>query len=220
MTPVTFKYLNISPLAGRGGVQRFFMLSNGIPFTEELFTPGPDSWGVEKLRMIESGENPCGTVPLLIIKSDDGEDKHFTQHIAGCRYMARINNLDTGDHYKDYVQDLVADEYHEFRGQWAHHNFSASDEEKEEYKKDGLIKQLSKFEALYIKYATAAPYLSVNSAGKPLWGDSAIFGLVYDLINTGFLSPEDLSAYPKVLALHEAYGAIPEVAAWIEEHKK
>lgn len=219
VAPVTFKYLNFGPIGGRGGVQRFFMLANGIPFQEELVTPGP-AWEEVKKQMIESEENPCGAVPVTIYQNKAGKEMHISQHIAACRYFARVNKLDSGDIYKDYVQDLVADEYQSWRAEWVKEAFSSTDEEKEAYKTEGLAKQLMKFDTLYKKYATDAPYLSTNSAGKPLWGDSAIFGLVYDHIQTGFITPDDLRAYPNISNLYTKYGSIPEISKWIEEHKK
>jgi hypothetical protein len=115
---LVFKYLNLGAIGGRGGVQRFFMLANDIKFEEELFAPG-DAWAAEKKRMMETGDNPCGTVPVTIFSGDEeGAAQSLSQHIAVCRYLARLHKLDTGDAYKDYVQDLVADEYQPFRAEW------------------------------------------------------------------------------------------------------
>ena len=63
--PVVFKYLDLPyGLGGRGGAQRFFLLANQIPFTEDLVSMS--EWGsVEKARVVTSGENPGGTLPIL-----------------------------------------------------------------------------------------------------------------------------------------------------------
>ena len=61
---VEFKYLKLGALGGRGGCVRFFMLAHGIDFTEELYDMGTD-WPAAKAKIIESGENPAGTVPVV-----------------------------------------------------------------------------------------------------------------------------------------------------------
>ena len=50
---VHFSYLDIEPLAGRGGVVRFFMLNHGIDFEEHLHSMGDGAWEIEKQRMIQ-----------------------------------------------------------------------------------------------------------------------------------------------------------------------
>ena len=155
-------YLQLGPVGGRGGTQRFFMLANGIPFEEKLFAV-PGEWGDEKKRLIETGENPCGGVPVTYV-----DNVHMAQHVGTCRYLARTNKLDTGDNLKDYYQDMIADEYQGFRNLWVVKTFEASDVEKAEYKTKTLPTLLAKFDALYKKYKTADPYLSTSPDGKPV----------------------------------------------------
>lgn len=219
--PLTFKYLALGPLGGRGGVQRFFMLTQGINFNERLFSPS-DTWPIEKAQMIKTGENPCGATPVSYIKSETGDQQlHLSQHIAVCRYLARVNNINSGDAYKDYVQDLVADEYQGARDLWVTTAFKATDEDKATYASETFPKKLQMFDALYKKFKTegdASPYLSTNAGGdKPLWGDAAVFGLCYDHIKTGLMREEELTSYPNLDAMYKAYASIPTVASWIEE---
>ena len=104
---VSFKYLDLGHIGGRGGTLRFFLsrsTSNSIPYQEDLYKYNDSVWGVEKKRLVESGENPY---------TEDGH--HLNQHISMARYFARINKLDSGDSWKDYVQDVIADEYQGFR---------------------------------------------------------------------------------------------------------
>lgn len=207
--PLTFNYLKI-PFEGRGGVTRFFMLSQGIPFSEKLLVPS-DDWAQEKKRLLESGENPSGSLPLLYCNGEP-----HPQHIAASRYLARVHGVTSGDDYKDYVQDLVADEYQGFRDQWVNATFSGSDEVKAEYKSGDLVKQLIKFDALYKTFKTDDPFLSLSAkTGQPLWGDAAIYGLLRDHILANFLTEADLDAYPNLLAMYTAYGKIPAVEEWI-----
>ena len=151
-SPITFKYLALPHgLGGRGGVQRFFMLSQNIDFEEKL-VPYNEEWAAEKERLVKSGENPCGSVPITYVKDADAREIPMTQHIASSRYLAQVHGVGSGDAYQDYVQDLVADEYQGFRDQWVHVAFAGSDEEKEEFRNTKLPALLKKFNALYEKF--------------------------------------------------------------------
>ncbi|KAL7564469.1 hypothetical protein ACA910_001563 [Epithemia clementina (nom. ined.)] len=218
MPSIHFKYLDVGKIAARGGAFRFYLLANGIPYEETLFKASPDSWGVEKKRLIESGENPCGTVPVVYLKDDKNNNNvQLSQHIAISRYLARTYNIDSGDAYKDYIQDLVADEYQGARNAWVDTTFKGTDEQKAEYRNQKIPETLKKFDALYQKYKTADPYLSTSTAGNPLWGDSALFALLYDQIQTGYINEDDLATYPNLAPLYHAYSTIPAVAGWIKE---
>jgi hypothetical protein len=212
-SPLVFKYLDL-PVGARGGVTRFFLLSQNIPFEEQLIPMGGggDAWSTEKKRLIETGENPSGSLPILY----SGQQAH-PQHIASIRYLARVHQLTSGDDYKDYVQDLVADEYQGFRDQWVKVTFTGSDDDKAEYKKGSLVDQLIKFNALYENFQTDKTFLSVSAkTGQPLWGDAAMYGLVRDHILTGYISLEDLAEYPRLLTMYQAYESIPAVKEWLE----
>ena len=62
--PVVFKYLALpNGLAGRGGAQRFFLERDLVDMAH---------WGAEeKNRIVQSGENPCGSLPLIYMPLDD-----------------------------------------------------------------------------------------------------------------------------------------------------
>lgn len=215
-SPTIFKYIKILPVGGRGGVTRFFMLSQGIPFEEQLFSVDQDGdWSAEKQRLLQTGENPSGSSPNLY--STDG--KAHPQHIAVSRYLARVHQVTSGDDYKDYVQDLVADEYQGFRSAWVEATFNGNDDDKATYKAETLPKQLTKFNSLYSTFKTTDVYLSVSAkTGQPLWGDAAIFGLLRDHILTKYLSVEDLAAsYPNLSALYANYEKIPAVHEWLSQ---
>lgn len=217
--PVQVTYLNLGPIGGRGGTLRFFLLANDIAYEDNLKEMG-EEWDTEKKRLMETGENPCGSVPVTYMKSEKGdEDLHLSQHISTMRYLANVNKLSPEDSYHSYIQDLVSDEYFGWRVDWVKHIVSATDEEKETYKTDDVPKQLAKFNSLYEKFASAGPYLSTGTNGKPLWGDSSLFGLIYDHIQTGFITEADLEAYPKLSTMYKEFGAIPDVAKWIDDHK-
>jgi glutathione S-transferase len=218
-SPLVFKYLAL-PVAARGGVLRFFLLSHGVAFEEQLIAM--NTWSTEKQRLISSGENPSGTLPIIYAKnnndiSDSTGDAH-PQHIAVSRYLARVYQLTSEDPYKDYVQDLVADEYLGFRDQWVATTFGGNDETKAKYSTVSLPIQLTKFNALYQQFKTEETFLSTSAKTRqPLWGDAAVFGLLWDHTMTGYLTVEDLNdKYPHLAALFAAYHAIPAVNHWIE----
>jgi glutathione S-transferase len=216
-SPIVFKYIDL-PVAARGGVLRFFLLSHGVSFEEELIPMSGDTWSTEKQRLITSGENPSGTVPIVYSKnSTDSTDAH-PQHIAVSRYLARVYQLTSEDSYKDYVQDLVADEYLGFRDQWVAATFGGNAEEKAKYSTEKLPVQLTKFNALYAQFKTEEVFLSVSAkTGQPLWGDAAVFGLLWDHTMTGYITVQELEQmYPHLAALFAAYHAIPAVNQWIE----
>lgn len=215
-SPLLFKYLNFLPFGARGGVTRFFLLSQGIPFDEQLMAPS-EEWSAEKKRLMESGENPAGTSPILY--SSNGEP--HPQHIAVSRYLARVHKTTSGDDYKDYVQDLVADEYQGWRDHWVKVTFMGTDEDKAEYPKNALVKYLTVFNGLYKSFKQEEVFLSVSAkTGQPLWGDAAVYGLLRDHILSKYITQDDLAAYPSLQAMYEAYEKIPAIQDWLVKLNK
>ena len=223
-SPLTFKYLNLPhALGGRGGVQRFFLLSQNIPFGEQLITYD-DKWVAEKERLVTSGENPCGSVPIIYAASKNDKDDQqssaipLIQHIAASRYLAQIHKVTSECPHQDYIQDLVADEYQGFRDKWVHIAFAGTDDEKKTYREDERPKYLTKFNQLYQQLKTHETYLSVSKrTGQPLWGDAAIFGLLRDNMLTGFVTVDELKeTYPELFSLYTSYEQIPSVKEWID----
>jgi glutathione S-transferase len=219
MTPLTLEYLSINPLAGRGGVVRFFMLIHGLDFDEKHIAMS--DWGAKKAKMIASKENPCGSVPILTVNDDDSVPL-LTQHIALCRYLFRTKIAPNGDSatpMEEMLQDMVADEYQGWRNSWG--TTLGSADVKATYKAEKLSKHLELMNALYEKYATVSseqPYLSSTSrTHKPLWADVAVAGLVYDHMQTGLLTNDELTGYPKIDALYGAFCALTPVAAWMKQ---
>jgi glutathione S-transferase len=219
MAPLTLEYLNVAPLAGRGGVVRFFMLIHGLDFDEKLIAMS--DWGATKAEMIASKENPCGSVPILVVNDDDSVPI-LTQHIALCRYLFRTKIAPNGDSataMEEMLQDMVADEYQAWQNGWC--TTLGSAEVKAAYKAEKLSIHLALMNALYEKYATVSsehPFLSTTSRShKPLWADVAVACLVYDHFQTGLLTEDELKAYPKIDALYGAFCALAPVAAWIDK---
>ncbi|CAM9860247.1 unnamed protein product [Chrysoparadoxa australica] len=214
--PLLFEYLDLPlPVTARGGVVELFLRSHDIEFKSKLYNLKSE-WPKEKANMIASGKNPAGAVPLVCF----GE-KHLTQHIATIRYMARTFGLTSGDDYGDYVQDLVADEYQGWRNDWVKTHFGSDEEAKATFKADVVPKKLELFEALYAKYKINAesPYLSTSPSGLGLWGDLAVFSIIFDQIQTGYMSLDQLEVHPNLKALHDAASRVPQIAKMLQEAK-
>lgn len=210
---MSFKYLAITPLAGRGGVLRFFMLIHGLAFDETLVQM--NEWADVKTNMIESNENPCGSLPVLSLGGDDSIPE-LSQHVALCRFLYREKVGVEVPSMEGLRQDMVADEYQGFRNAWAGVAFSGDNAAKEAYKKETVPVMLTKFNALYNKYAIKDTFLT---ASVPLWADVALSGLLYDHIQTGLMAKDDLKQYSKLNALYEGFSSIPAVAKWMNEVK-
>lgn len=219
-SPLVFQYLNLLPVGARGGVTRFFMLSQGIDFSEQLIAMS--DWPAVKKRLVESGRNPAGSLPILYSTNSHDTNKEqqqaHPQHIAVCRYLARIHGVTANDDYKDYVQDLVADEYQGFRDAWVKATFSSTDAEKDDYTDKALPAYLTKLDALYETFATTDTFLSLSAKTmQPLWGDAAVYGLLRDHVLTKYITTADLAAsYPRLAKMYAAYETIPAVKAWLE----
>jgi len=209
-----FTYLDLPlPISARGGVLRFFMLTHSIEYEENLIPR--DEWtGTMKSDYIKSGKNPCGQLPVLEL-----EGKDLGQHIATCRLLARKLETLSSDPFGDYAQDAVADEYQKWRNDFVGALFG-SDEDKVAYKKS-LPDWLKLFEALFGKYMHGSgPYLSESPSRKGLWGDSAIFSLLWDNMQVGFATEQELQEFPKLSAMFKAYGATEGVKSWTSARQK
>lgn len=212
---IKLRYFNLLPVGGRGCVNRFFMLIHGIPYEEDIL-PFDGNWANEKKRLVDSGENPCATLPIVYT-----EDGAYSQHIALCRYAARLHDLGTGDAYKEYVQDMVADEYHTFCSKWVIATYYPPNEEfTASYKEVDVPKYLTMFESLYAKFKTEEKYLSVSAKdGQPLWGDCAIFVLLHDHIAGKYITLEDLEKYPCLYAMFKEFEKQPSIQEWLAKMK-
>lgn len=209
-TKPVFKYLQL-PLMARGGVVNNFLGVHGVAFDSTLIPMS--EWGATEKERTTREENPCGTLPIVF-----WEGKTLVQHISTMRYIANVSGLAPRDPWASYVQDLVADEYQGWRNSWVGAVFG-DDQAKAAYK-ESVAGKLSLFEALYTKYKVGTgPYLSTSPSGKGLWGDAAVFGLLWDNIKTGMISEEQISGYPHLDALYKASMAEPAIQQWIANNK-
>ncbi|KAJ8909181.1 hypothetical protein NDN08_005874 [Rhodosorus marinus] len=211
-TKVNLQYLNLGPVGGRGGVVRFFMLANGIQYEEQLFALSNGEWERKKKVLIESGDNPAGTVPIVDI---DGVT--LTQHVAIMRYIANNRNLSSDEYLHNYVQDAVADQYQHLRDDWASNAFGSADQ-KQKLTTELAPPQLHVLDRLYAKLKLEDVLLSHGNKASYLWGDVAIFGILHDLVRTGNLTEEDMrSNYPNLHAVYKTFSENEAISKWIAD---
>jgi Glutathione S-transferase, N-terminal domain len=94
---ITMKYLALGKIGGRAGPLRFLMLAHGVDFEETLFPMS--EWPAKKAAMIESGENPCGAVPVIACG-----DKSLCQTVAIMRYILTAGGIGSSDAYTCFQQ--------------------------------------------------------------------------------------------------------------------
>ena len=82
-----------------------------------------------------------------------------------------------------------------------------------------LLTQFARGLLLVARRWRATAHSRAHDPTKPLWGDTAMFSIIYDNIQTGHMAEDILKDYPNLQALYKAFGAIPAVAGWIEKVK-
>ena len=191
----------------------FFMQIHGIEFEDSIVDMATD-WNALKESLTTTGRNPCGTLPVV---TDGAHD--MSQHVAIARHLARVHDVASGDPWDDYVQDLLADEYQGWRAKWVNTAWTVPQEIKDTYIADEVPKMLKVFEALYAKYKAdpSAPYISTSPSGKALWGDVAVFGLLFDHMARNLLTRKQVAKYRNLDAVYDGISGEPKVAAWIKE---
>ncbi|CAE7624424.1 GSTP1 [Symbiodinium pilosum] len=206
---LTLEYLALpSPISGRGGVVRFFLLANKVVFTEKLHSLA-DWGGSVKAKYVAEGISPAGHLPLLWV----GDGPACSEHISLMRLVANLTQLKTAkdaDCWSLYAQDMVADAYAEWRGDWASATFGGDDAAKDTYKAT-IPGRLKQFEGVIAKAGLKGAFISGD---LPLWGDSALFSLISDNIATGYTGVDAVKEFPLLHQICTAYAGIEAVAGW------
>jgi hypothetical protein len=94
---VTMKYFALGGIGGRAGPLRFLMLAHNVDFSEDLFPMS--EWGPKKAAMVESGENPCGALPVVTFG-----DQKLCQTVSIMRYIITAGGIGSSDAYVGYKQ--------------------------------------------------------------------------------------------------------------------
>jgi glutathione S-transferase len=198
------KYFDLGNIAGRGGYVRYWFLAHGIEFKEERVSF--DEWPSLKLKLIESGDNPAGHLPVL----DIGGDTTLFDHLAMLRYLSRQFGGYGTDSFLDYEVDAAADEYRSWIDAYAATVVHPSIEMVEQYRAS-RASWYTVIEALYAKRShQAGPFFALS----PTFVDCCVFGLIRDdQILHGVI---DLQTYPHMQNMFDEFMKIPSVEAWIK----
>ena len=218
---IVLKFFELGPVGGRGGVVRNMLLVHDVKFKESK-VPAFENWQAEKQRLISSGENPLGTLPVLYI-----DEKPYFGHIPIARYLAaKVSHCtpwicmtrDTvqfdavhSDHEVRYRSDVILDEYTNWRGDWAKSNF---DEGKKQEYLEKREKLYALMEKLYENRSDqSTPYfMGLETPGVD---DVAIYTLLYD--DQTIYGKLDMTSYPTLEELLKKVGEIPRIAEWTQE---
>lgn len=138
------------PHRGLAEILRLFLTDAGIEFNDQPFQR--EKWPSLKQSIIESGQNPLGSVPLVKIgdKSYHAVSptiKHWAKKIG--KYLPRG---DDEEYFVDQIIDAIAD--------WRANTrvmFGTDEAAKDVYKKDTLPKFVKAFDVFYGKHS--GPYL-------------------------------------------------------------
>eukprot|EP01006_Ploeotia_vitrea_P017356 TRINITY_DN48464_c0_g1_i1.p2 TRINITY_DN48464_c0_g1~~TRINITY_DN48464_c0_g1_i1.p2 ORF type:complete len:219 (+),score=39.50 TRINITY_DN48464_c0_g1_i1:101-757(+) len=127
---IKFRYFDLAKMKifGRGGVVRFFMLANSIPF-EDAYVPYDKSWPEKKTALIAEG-HPSGALPVINI-----DDFAMSECNAMMRYLARVYGVQ-GTAKEEAVSDMILDKTTAFMNGL----FSTFASGKEEWVKEGRYK--------------------------------------------------------------------------------
>jgi len=196
-----FVYLELGKIAGRGGCVRFFMLLNGIKFTEELIGY-PDEWAGKKKSIISSGDNPFGGLPTMHLNG-----LVLCEHVAMTRFLARKIGKYGVDPVKDYHTDRAASAYISYRDAWVPAAFGGAD------KKAFAETQKAQLKAFdTILGQTEGDYFAGTEV---TFADLLLTGLIRDVSLT---IPEslDLSPVPRVSKLYNSVLALEPIKKWID----
>jgi glutathione S-transferase len=199
--PIRLKYFNLGNFGGRGGVVRFALLANNIPFTNDFIAE--EDWPAEKAKLIASGLSPGGYMPVVY----DG-DKVLTEHQSISRYYSKQAGSYGKDASVDYAQDAAAESMKEWRADWVV-ALLGNDEAKQKYTA-----------SLAQRYATLDANLAKSKglSGGFSVGDAAVFGQVHDDRQLG--NKIDLSKLSYIQAVIDRALKTDGIKKWNEEHGK
>jgi len=181
---------------------RFFFLAHNIAHENDWLALGAE-WPKEKQRLVTSGENPTGLIPVVY----DG-DKILTEHHAIVRYYGKLHGAYGKDNWQDFVQDSIAETTKEWRADWAG-AVLGSDEAKAKYNA-GLNARYVTLEALLKKHGGFQGPFSV--------GDATVFGQVYD--DRGIGQKIDLAKFPLIEKVVQRALKHDGIKKWCDDHGK
>jgi len=186
------------PIRGRAEPIRLMFAAANVNFTNT----GVTNWPEVKPK------TPLGQLPVLVEKSEAGE-KMIPQSMAIIRHLARTFDLYGKDEAEKTACDIAAETINDWRSKFAPVQFAQF---------------MNTPEDVITKYWAELP--ATLSQLESLLGDKTYFAggsaptyadvLAFDAID-GHLAakPEALADAGKLRAFHKAFGALPNIAAYI-----
>ncbi|WIA40805.1 hypothetical protein OEZ86_004483 [Tetradesmus obliquus] len=208
------KYFDLSGfggLSGRGGSVRFFLLANGIPFTEEVVDWA--GWGAGlKQKAMASGESPTGHLPLVYLPGSSSSSPPLLETFAILRRLAKRDGQYGTDEERDYAADVAADATVEFRSALLDSAFGGPDGKlaytSSPDKRPYFYKVM---EALLQRFGSSSSHTVGSSAS---FADAVVFAVLWDDVAVHGHDEALWGSNPGLAGFFRAYAAQPAVLGW------
>eukprot|EP01006_Ploeotia_vitrea_P059327 TRINITY_DN71880_c0_g1_i1.p1 TRINITY_DN71880_c0_g1~~TRINITY_DN71880_c0_g1_i1.p1 ORF type:complete len:216 (+),score=42.14 TRINITY_DN71880_c0_g1_i1:47-694(+) len=207
-TKITYEYFDLSPFKafGRGGVPRFYMLVNDIPFEEKKLPFDDKVWPARKAELISTGQNASGFLPVADI---DGLVISEANAIMG--YLQRVYGKAPQTAKEEAISQMLLSKVVPFRDGLINGGLGG-----EEAKKKWVAERSKQYEVAEKFLATYGGKDFIATQTKaPCAGSLALFCAVKD---DATLSGPPEKVGELVSLLVDAVAANEKVAAWCKEN--
>merc|ERR1712062_482645 len=197
MPNVKLTYFN---LRGRGEPCRIMLAYGGIKYEDERIPPPWDpatSWPTLKPN------TPFGVLPIL---TWDGEE--ICQSMACARFVAREVGLYGKSSLEQAQVDEIVDVIQDLTNTFIKFYFAKDEAALKNFSEVTLVTALGQLEKRLVSRGE-------DFVGNSLtWADTHVFMYISDL------EPAALEKFPKLTALKERVGNVPNIKAWVESRPK
>jgi glutathione S-transferase len=204
---LVLRYYNTAQLGGfcgRGGDIRFFLLLQGLQFTDDLVEW--EAWETHvKADVVKTGASPAGYLPIVIL---DGVP--LTETFAILRRLAKRVHLYGLDEQKDYFSDMVADATYMMREAW-HHAVFGSEEDKQTYLTDKRKKCYGLLNTFIERYKGTGAHVVGD---KPAPCDSSVFAYLWDDVTVNGEDSGLWEVNPNLARFYKAYLRQEPILKW------
>lgn len=195
-----------SPHRGLGEILRLFLVDAGIDFKDEPFQR--ENWLAVKQKIIESGENPLGSVPLVKL----GNRAYHATTPTIKYWSKKLGKYLPKDVEEEYFVDQAVDAIADWRGN-SRVMFGSDEQAKETYKRDILPRLLKAFDVFLGKYN--GPYLLGSDI---TYADFTVYQCLSDTDVWGRGAAKDLlNQYPNVKAFVDALENRPKLKEFLAD---
>jgi glutathione S-transferase len=199
-----FDTAHVGSFCGRGGDIRFFLLLQGLQFTEDLVDW--EAWETRvRTDVVKSGESPAGYLPIVTL-----DNEPLTETFAVVRRLAKRVGVYGHDEKRDYASDMVADATYMMREAWHNAGFG-SEEDKHSYSTDKRKRFYGLLNTYVQRYKGAGPHVVGN---EPTPADSSVFAYLWDDVT---MFGEDAGLWeenPKLAEFYRAYLKQAPILKW------